>query len=105
MFFSTIARLQRDFRKKIKAVEEQLGQCKKDLQNESKKLPKVPQYEPVTPIPTNQAKADPPEALSRSKSEYHRPDKLNFPFPLMLLKVFSTRNNYFSVKQVFCPRD
>merc|ERR1712227_434191 len=64
---TTIARLQRDFRKKIKAVEEQLGQCKKDLQNESKKLPKIPQYEPVTPIPTIQAKADPPEALSRSK--------------------------------------
>ena len=103
MFLRTIARLQRDFRKKIKAVEEQLGQCKKDLQNESKKLPKIPQYEPVTPIPTNQA--DPPEALSRSKSEYHRPEKLNFPFPLMLLKVFLTRNNYFSVKQVFCPRD
>ena len=79
--------------------------CKKDLQNESKKLPKIPQYEPVTPIPTIQAKADPPEALSRSKSEYHRSDKLNLSFPMMLLRVFLARNNYFSVKQVFCPRD
>ena len=69
--FRTHQRELRDYRAKLKAIEKELSQCKKNLRDEQQQVPTVPQYEPWTPTPTVPLEAVPLEAgpLSRKKSE------------------------------------